>query len=48
MKYLVLLGRALYTAIFVMSGPNHFSAGAIGFAVSKGVPMASIAVPLPG
>jgi putative oxidoreductase len=48
MKYLVLLGRALYAAIFVMSGPNHFSAGAIGFAVSKGVPMASIAVPLSG
>ncbi len=48
MKYIVLLGRILYVAIFIMSGPNHFTAGAIGYAASKGVPMASIAVPLSG
>lgn len=48
MKYLVLLGRILYTAIFLMSGPGHFTAGTIGYAASKGVPMASIAVPLSG
>ena len=48
MKYIVLLGRILYVAIFLMSGPNHFTAGAIGYAASKGVPMASVAVPLSG
>ena len=48
MKYIVLLGRILYGAIFIMSGPSHFTAGAIGYAASKGVPMASVAVPLSG
>ncbi len=48
MKYIILLGRILYAAIFIMSGPNHFTAGAIGYAASKGVPLASIAVPLSG
>jgi len=31
-----------------MSGPNHLTTGAIGYAASKGVPMASVAVPLSG
>jgi putative oxidoreductase len=48
MKYLVLLGRILYVAIFIMAAPGHFAAGTIGYAASKGVPMASIAVPLFG
>jgi putative oxidoreductase len=48
MKYLVLLGRILYSAIFVMAGPTHFSAGTVSLATSKGVPLASIAVPLSG
>ncbi len=48
MKYLVLLGRILYVAIFLMAGPNHFTAGAIGYGASKGVPMASIVVPIAG
>ena len=48
MNYVVLLGRILYVAIFIMAGPGHFSAGSIAFAESKGVPLASIAVPLSG
>ncbi len=48
MKYIVLLGRILYSTIFLMAGPNHFTAGTIGYAASKGVPMASIVVPLSG
>jgi putative oxidoreductase len=48
MNYLVLLGRMLYSAIFVMAGPGHFTARTIAYAASKGVPMASIAVPLSG
>ncbi len=48
MKYIVLLGRILYVVIFIMAGPNHFTSGAIGYAASKGVPMASLLVPLSG
>ncbi len=48
MKYLVLLGRILYSAIFITAGPGHFSKGAIAFAAGHGVPLASIAVPLSG
>jgi len=48
MSYLVLLGRVLYVAIFLMAGPGHFTAGTIGYAASKGVPLASILVPLSG
>jgi putative oxidoreductase len=48
MNYLVLVGRVLYALIFVMAGPGHFTANTIAFAASKGVPLASIAVPLSG
>jgi putative oxidoreductase len=48
MKYLVLLGRILYTAIFLMAAPGHFTAKTIAFSASKGVPMASVAVPMSG
>ncbi len=48
MKYLVLLGRILYSSIFVMAAPGHFSAKTIAFAAGKGVPIASLAVPLSG
>jgi len=44
----VLLGRILFSLIFVMSGPNHFSKQTIAYAASQGVPLASIAVPLSG
>ena len=43
-----LLGRIFYSAIFIMTGPNHFRAETIGFAAAQGVPLASIAVPLSG
>ena len=48
MKYIVLLGRVLYSSIFVMAGMTHFSAQTIGYAAAQGVPFASIAVPLSG
>jgi putative oxidoreductase len=48
MKYLVLLGRILYSAIFVSAAPGHFKAGTIAYAASKGVPLASILVPVSG
>ena len=48
MRGLILAGRIFFAAIFVMSGFNHFSHEAIGYAASSGVPMANIAVPLSG
>ena len=44
----VVLGRFLFTLIFLMAGANHFSAKTIAFSASQGVPSASIAVPLSG
>ena len=48
MKYAVLLGRILFSLIFVMASLGHFSKGTIGYAAAQGVPLASIAVPLSG
>jgi len=48
MKYLVLLGRIMYAAIFISAAPGHFTAGTIAYAAGKGVPLASIVVPLSG
>ncbi len=48
MKYLVLLGRILYAAIFIEAGPGHFAKETIAYAAGHGVPLAGIAVPLSG
>ncbi len=48
MKYSVLLGRILYSAIFIMANLFHFSSQAIEHAASEGVPMAQVLVPLSG
>ncbi len=48
MKYVVLLGRVLYAAIFVLSAPGHFTSETIAYAAGKGVPLATFAVPLSG
>ncbi|WP_394820945.1 DoxX family protein [Pendulispora albinea] len=47
-RYLVPLGRVLFSLIFLMAGPGHFSAQSIGYAAAAGVPLASVAVPLSG
>jgi putative oxidoreductase len=44
----VLLGRFLFSLIFVMSAFNLFSKQTIGYAASQGVPLASLAVPIAG
>src|ERR1700730_15408613 len=44
----VVLGRFLFVAIFLMAGANHFSRQTIAFAASQGVPFASVTVPLAG
>ena len=48
MKYIVLVGRILFSTIFIMTIMGHFSKQDINYAASAGVPLASIAVPLSG
>lgn len=48
MKYILLLGRVLFSSIFLVKSLCHFSGQAIEHAVSKGVPMAPLLVPLAG
>ncbi len=48
MQYLVLLGRILYSAIFILSSFKHFSSETFGYAASQGVPIPFILVPLSG
>ena len=45
---IVVLGRLLFTLIFLMTALSHFSKSTIAYAASQGVPLASIAVPLSG
>jgi putative oxidoreductase len=44
----VFLGRLLFSLIFIMSGARHFMSQTIAYGASKGVPMASFAVPFSG
>lgn len=50
MEILVLIGRVLFSILFLKSGISHFTqrAGMVGYAKSSGLPMAEIAVPLTG
>ena len=48
MKYIVLVGRILFSTIFIMTIMGHFSKQDISFAAAAGVPLASIAVPVSG
>ncbi len=47
-RYLVPVGRVLFSLIFLLSAPGHFSAKMIGYAASQGVPLASVLVPISG
>jgi len=48
MKYIVLLGRALFSSIFILKSFYHFSPASVDYAMSMGVSMASILVPMAG
>jgi putative oxidoreductase len=48
MNVLVLFGRILYTAVFLVSVPGLFTESAIRYAAIQGVPAADIFVPLAG
>ncbi len=46
--YVVLIGRILFSAIFLMASLGHFSQQTIGYAAHQGVPMAGLLVPASG
>jgi len=48
MKAIALLGRILFSLIFLISLLNHFSLQTIQYASSEGGPFANILVPAPG
>lgn len=48
MNMIVPLGRILFSLIFILASFNHFTAGAVGYAASQGVPMPEILVPASG
>lgn len=48
MKYIELIGRILYSIIFLKTIMNHFTAEAVVYAVFSGVPVPSVLVPLLG
>jgi len=47
-RYLVPVGRVLFSLIFLMAGPAHFTAPEIAYAASAGIPLAGLVVPLSG
>jgi putative oxidoreductase len=48
MKYLALVGRICFSAIFIFAAPGHFTARYVGYAAQAGVPAAALLVPLSG
>jgi putative oxidoreductase len=48
MRYLCLVGRILFSLIFITAAPRHFTAEGIQHAADLGVPLASLLVPLSG
>ena len=48
MKYVPLAGRILYSFMFLMTIVTHFSHNMVGYAETKGVPMAAFLVPFSG
>ncbi len=48
MRYTGLVGRLLYSAIFLMTPLGHFSPQYIGYAAQQGVPLPALLVPLSG
>jgi putative oxidoreductase len=46
--YIALLGRVLFSAVFIAVTPEHFSGETIRYAASHGVPLADVLVPASG
>ena len=48
MKLLLLIGRILYSLIFLVTIISHFSANTIGYAQLRGIPAPTVLVPFSG
>jgi putative oxidoreductase len=48
MRYFYLVGRILFSLIFITAAPRHFTHEGIQHAADLGVPLASLLVPLSG
>ncbi len=48
MKYVVLLGRVLFSYIFIVKGLHHFTGESLAHAEHMGVPMPHVLVPASG
>ena len=48
MKTTTLVGRILFSLLFIMAAAGHFKPETIAYAASQGVPLASLAVPASG
>jgi putative oxidoreductase len=48
MKITTLVGRFLFSLLFIMSAPGDFKSDTIAYAASAGVPLANLAVPVAG
>lgn len=48
MNYVALAGRILFSAMFILAAPGHFTAADIGYATQAGVPAPALLVPLSG
>lgn len=48
MHMIILLGRVLFAALFILAVPGHFTEQAIQYAHNHGVPAAHLMVPLAG
>ena len=48
MKYLALLGRLFYAAVFLWYGLGHFKGSTVAYAAAAGVPWPGILVPVSG
>jgi len=47
-RYLALVGRQLFSVIFIIASAGHFTPGTIQLAAEHGVPMAGLLVPVSG
>lgn len=48
MRYVVLIGRILFAAIFITAAPRHFTHEGVQHAADLGVPLAAVLVPISG
>ncbi len=48
MKYVIFIGRLLFSMIFILASLGHFSSDAIQYAAREGVPLPQLFIPVTG